>query len=103
MKVHEGCGGYLQEQARQLLLPVLTVRSDRVLEHAEVQLQESRGHHRFRVQSLGGDFTVAANNFVLTDVNFVIHLYPQPVQSTCLLYTSPSPRDLSTSRMPSSA
>ena len=26
-----------------------------------------------------------------------------PVSSTCLLYTSPSPRDLSTSRMPSSA
>ena len=25
------------------------------------------------------------------------------LQSTCLLYTSPSPRDLSTSRMPSSA
>ena len=25
------------------------------------------------------------------------------VSSTCLLYTSPSPRDLSTSRMPSSA
>jgi len=29
---------------------------------------------------------------------------PQPLQAwTCLLYTSPSPRDLSTSRMPSSA
>ena len=27
---------------------------------------------------------------------------PAPVE-TCLLYTSPSPRDLSTSRMPSSA
>ena len=26
-----------------------------------------------------------------------------PVHSACLLYTSPSPRDLSTSRMPSSA
>ena len=25
------------------------------------------------------------------------------IESTCLLYTSPSPRDLSTSRMPSSA
>ena len=27
----------------------------------------------------------------------------QPKEGTCLLYTSPSPRDLSTSRMPSSA
>ena len=31
------------------------------------------------------------------------NLVPEPVISTCLLYTSPSPRDLSTSRMPSSA
>ena len=29
--------------------------------------------------------------------NAIVHAYP------CLLYTSPSPRDLSTSRMPSSA
>ena len=28
---------------------------------------------------------------------------PRPVVMSCLLYTSPSPRDLSTSRMPSSA
>ena len=27
----------------------------------------------------------------------------RPTSGTCLLYTSPSPRDLSTSRMPSSA
>ena len=27
----------------------------------------------------------------------------EPEEETCLLYTSPSPRDLSTSRMPSSA
>ena len=30
-------------------------------------------------------------------------LYPNAVFGFCLLYTSPSPRDLSTSRMPSSA
>ena len=30
-------------------------------------------------------------------------LAPQPELKPCLLYTSPSPRDLSTSRMPSSA
>ena len=29
--------------------------------------------------------------------------YPPAIRSDCLLYTSPSPRDLSTSRMPSSA
>jgi len=31
------------------------------------------------------------------------HTYVVKVESNCLLYTSPSPRDLSTSRMPSSA
>ena len=30
-------------------------------------------------------------------------LQPPATATTCLLYTSPSPRDLSTSRMPSSA
>ena len=30
-------------------------------------------------------------------------LVSRPLKSSCLLYTSPSPRDLSTSRMPSSA
>ena len=36
---------------------------------------------------------------------YLNELYPDPpmLPSACLLYTSPSPRDLSTSRMPSSA
>ena len=34
--------------------------------------------------------------------NLVVH-DPDPLFNICLLYTSPSPRDLSTSRMPSSA
>ena len=33
----------------------------------------------------------------------IVNLLPILVAYTCLLYTSPSPRDLSTSRMPSSA
>ena len=37
------------------------------------------------------------------DVNFDGDLYQNGQLFTCLLYTSPSPRDLSTSRMPSSA
>ena len=56
----------------------------------------------------------AANRVYWTDINrFLLHshdpdsgatrthMFDQPV--VCLLYTSPSPRDLSTSRMPSSA
>ena len=41
-------------------------------------------------------FATARRRFILADT-------PGHVQYTCLLYTSPSPRDLSTSRMPSSA
>ena len=41
----------------------------------------------------GSELVIAAND--ACDMLFIKH--------TCLLYTSPSPRDLSTSRMPSSA
>ena len=33
----------------------------------------------------------------------LVYLLPKNQDNNCLLYTSPSPRDLSTSRMPSSA
>jgi len=36
-------------------------------------------------------------------IQFTPDLMPSDIVGTCLLYTSPSPRDLSTSRMPSSA
>ena len=40
---------------------------------------------------------------ISADINLLIEVLTMPVPRTCLLYTSPSPRDLSTSRMPSSA
>ena len=42
---------------------------------------------------------------IMTDPEFADRTYIEPVTPdvVCLLYTSPSPRDLSTSRMPSSA
>ena len=40
---------------------------------------------------------------IYTDVDGVYTTDPRVVPNACLLYTSPSPRDLSTSRMPSSA
>ena len=47
-----------------------------------------------------GDNTSSINNNANTEKNQIISTdYP----ISCLLYTSPSPRDLSTSRMPSSA
>ena len=41
--------------------------------------------------------SVLKNDYAVADSRFVVNYY------SCLLYTSPSPRDLSTSRMPSSA
>ena len=46
--------------------------------------------------------------YVYSGDGFVAHFTAftaavSPLDCTCLLYTSPSPRDLSTSRMPSSA
>ena len=43
-------------------------------------------------------YAFIARSYVLTEGNLSVELF-----KSCLLYTSPSPRDLSTSRMPSSA
>ena len=44
-----------------------------------------------------------SDNGVAVERSKKIKKNPQAIVSSCLLYTSPSPRDLSTSRMPSSA
>ena len=52
--------------------------------------------------SFGPDIIASIRKF--SSLPFDVHLMIEPVDSyICLLYTSPSPRDLSTSRMPSSA
>ena len=55
--------------------------------------------------SVGDPVTLAGIVFNCTgSTGITTNIFPDPQQSyTCLLYTSPSPRDLSTSRMPSSA
>ena len=42
-------------------------------------------------------------DFEQAKASLVLRVYYRMKQMCCLLYTSPSPRDLSTSRMPSSA
>ena len=51
--------------------------------------------------SKNDDFKVSEDYFD-TIRKITIHAIPEDILA-CLLYTSPSPRDLSTSRMPSSA
>ena len=64
--------------------------------HKVGQAQNFKHRPSLTIQTFGYD----ARNFVLEN-NFI----PPELEDayTCLLYTSPSPRDLSTSRMPSSA
>ena len=61
------------------------------------QYQASKGAVRLLTKSVAVQY--AAENIRCNSV------HPAPIETdmTCLLYTSPSPRDLSTSRMPSSA
>ena len=55
------------------------------------------------IKSEGGE--AIANGASVTDLDAVKEMTNQTMEKwgSCLLYTSPSPRDLSTSRMPSSA
>ena len=62
---------------------------------------------RFRNMSFSGDMVNRRprNKGFTNDTEYLQHVAPSVVFVVygCLLYTSPSPRDLSTSRMPSSA
>ena len=64
-----------------------------VLDTETTGLEHRQGH---RIIEIG---CVELINRKLTGNNYHVYLNPE----RCLLYTSPSPRDLSTSRMPSSA
>jgi len=46
---------------------------------------------------------VGITDYAAKTLNDVVYVTSPKVNESCLLYTSPSPRDLSTSRMPSSA
>ena len=65
---------------------------------------DNGGSFNFEVQTDNGDGSTAmAHGAAITDDTDGWTLVSVPFSSLCLLYTSPSPRDLSTSRMPSSA
>src|SRR5664280_3716610 len=55
-----------------------------------------RSPRQQREEGLGSGVIVSPNGYILTNNNVVDHA------TTCLLYTSPSPRDRTRSRMPSS-
>ena len=79
------------------------------IEHALDELEYAVGKGSFKIQPDEEDCHSALENFLVGKVGeaaLKIHIFRsrnEQVLSICLLYTSPSSRDLSTSRMPSSA
>ena len=71
-----------------------TIMERRNLEKALLQVERNKG-----VGGVNGMQTDALRDYLSANYLQLRH----QVVSGCLLYTSPSPRDLSTSRMPSSA
>ena len=56
----------------------------------------------YQVRVISPTDSFASSKFEMVS-GVATYRYPAPPEWGCLLYTSPSPRDLSTSRMPSSA
>ena len=80
-----------------LMLTVLTARLSGVGEGAGVMFELESGDAIRNILHAGGWTTLTAINLMLFSL---IH---NPCSTTCLLYTSPSPRDRTRPRMPSSA
>ena len=82
--------------------PAMDTGAPLVVLGATVELQSHQGSRQLPIQDLwtGPGATVASSDELCT----AIHLPAMPARaSSCLLYTSPSPRDATLSRMPSSA
>ena len=74
-----------------LLLPIFTLD----IQDAVMRFAMDKNYNQKDVFSIA--FKIISMGFIIILVGVIV------ISQTCLLYTSPSPRDLSTSRMPSSA
>ena len=78
-----------------------------IARHKKEKIQWSQDLFLFKEQTMGHPIIMGSNTHETLAMELegrdmiVVHRDDDP--KTCLLYTSPSPRDLSTSRMPSSA
>ena len=81
-----------------------SISGDNPYRWQDVSTDELFGGKKILLFSLPGAFTPTCSTFQLPDYEKMYDEFIQAgVDDVCLLYTSPSPRDLSTSRMPSSA
>ena len=95
-RIVELCGCEGREVAKDDALARLDDRE------AQATLDELIARHRYASQELGRLRDLAARN--VSTLQELERAESEAAQlEACLLYTSPSPRDLSTSRMPSSA
>ena len=68
------------------------------------QARYSQGSERYSIGYTSADSVLSYGKVVKSNNTFYVGpKLPKQLANICLLYTSPSPRDLSTSRMPSSA
>ena len=69
-----------------------------------VRIAENMGDNKVLIMKNHGLLTVGATaGEAFMNMYYAIRMCEVAVQATCLLYTSPSPRDVEESRMPSSA
>ena len=69
----------------------------------EMEKDNNKGGMMSVIAALGANVLVAISKFVGFAVSGSAAMLNESIHSICLLYTSPSPRDPKTSRMPSSA
>ena len=81
-----------------------------VFSSSQGQIGLALGDSRLNLQKVGSSLVVAAQDTADTNLDFTLQAQgtglirlASPLAITCLLYTSPSPRDVEESRMPSSA
>ena len=68
-----------------------------------IDISASLTPQKMEFMRAGGSYAIVFGKKLQTFAAKTLGIDVPPVFATCLLYTSPSPRDLSTSRMPSSA
>ena len=76
---------------------------ERMSKHAEKQKMGMIASHLGLVRATSLDGSPVTAMEVQFDMDVINRIVNEIKRKDCLLYTSPSPRDLSTSRMPSSA
>ena len=73
---------------------------------AEQYYTKSQQFTTTSTQASNGEYTLTVSNLPASEADFMVFVNGteiNPSTYTCLLYTSPSPRDVEESRMPSSA